>query len=75
MERYEPCSKNDVGVNIFRWTATDVTVALSSYGVIPNSANAIQRVGKALVKLGFERYKSNGKMLYLVRVKQNLQVA
>lgn len=75
MERYEPCSKNDVGVNIFRWTATDVTVALSSYGLIPNSATAIQRVGKALVKLGFERYKSNGKMLYIVRVKQNLQVA
>ncbi len=69
LSRFEPCGKDEKSPLIFRMTATDVMSILANDRLIPSSMKSTQRVGQALVKLGFERYKSNGKMLYCVKVK------
>lgn len=71
MQRYEPCKKNEKDTIVLKWTATEVMADLSSKRLVPNSNSSAQRVGKALVKLGFERFKSNGRMLYALKLKQN----
>lgn len=69
LSRYEPCGKDEVSARVMRVTSTEIMFALSSLGLLPNSGRSTQKIGKALVKLGFIRYKSNGRMLYCVRLK------
>ena len=69
MSKFEPCDKDDVAINIFKWTASEVMISLASHGLISSSPSSAQRVGKALVSLGFYKYKSNGRLLYKLRAK------
>ncbi|MCW8941013.1 MAG: virulence-associated E family protein, partial [Flavobacteriales bacterium] len=69
MNEFCPCSKEEEGINIFKWTASEVMLFLSNSGLITNNAASAQRVGKALIKLGYIRFKSNGRMFYKIKKK------
>jgi predicted P-loop ATPase len=67
--RFEPVKPEDATMLTLRYTATEIAVILSSYGLINRSQSMAQKVGKALSKLGYHSSKSNGKMLYLLSTK------
>ncbi len=70
MERLVPANSDEEGLLVHRWTATEITMTLVSNNLLPTRSNAtVQKVGKALKKLGYFSYKSNGRMLYKVKLK------
>lgn len=69
LERFSKCEANEEGTLVLKWTATEIAMVLSERGLLPRSNSTVQKVGKALNKLGYFSYKSNGRMLYKLRMK------
>ncbi|NOQ72016.1 MAG: hypothetical protein GQ574_08445 [Crocinitomix sp.] len=68
IQTFEPASREEESAYL-TLTATNVMLTLAGFGLIPNTSRSAQLVGKSLVKLGFEKYKSNGSMLYTLKMK------
>lgn len=64
-----PCDKEDNSPTIMRFTATQTAAFLSNKGALSVSNRTAQSVGKSLTKLGFVKYKSNGNMLYCLKLR------
>ena len=69
LQKLSPVSKENATNLTFRWTPTEIAMYLFHNGLITKSSVMAQRVGKALKKLGFYSYKTNGKTVYLVTSK------
>ena len=69
MQRFEPVLLEEETLLTLRWTATDVALSLAGFGLITRSNTMAQKVGRSLNKLGYRSYKSNGRLLYLLRMK------
>lgn len=69
LQRFQSVLPADETLLTMKWTATDVAISLAGFGLINRSNSMAQKVGKALNKLGYHSYKSNGRMLYLIKMK------
>lgn len=68
IETFEIVSR-DSGESYIPMTATSVMTTLAGFGLISNNSRSAQLVGKALTKLGFEKFRSNGNSLYVLKLR------
>jgi predicted P-loop ATPase len=64
-----PCSKEDNSPLKLIQTATQTANYLAAKGSLFANPRNIQNIGKSLTKLGFTKYKSNGSMMYCMKMK------